>query len=217
MNLLKQIFTLFLMFCSTLAFCQLSDLPPDRKPGSCYAKAYVPVSAENVAYAVKIEKYPVYIGERPSKVKVKTQKIITKPAEKDWVKKKADRNCLSADPNDCLVWCLVNTTKEESITLDVLKKPHKLNDNEWEYKEVEIMKKKGGNTEWYEVICANKLTPDFIKEVQQMLLLKGFDTQAEPGVLDAKTKSALAKYQKANALPVGQLDVETLASFGMKL
>ena len=25
----------------------------------------------------------------------------------EWVKKKADRNCLSADPDDCLVWCLV--------------------------------------------------------------------------------------------------------------
>ncbi len=25
----------------------------------------------------------------------------------EWVKKKADRNCLSDDPNDCLVWCLV--------------------------------------------------------------------------------------------------------------
>lgn len=24
-----------------------------------------------------------------------------------WVKQKADRNCLSADPNDCLVWCLI--------------------------------------------------------------------------------------------------------------
>ncbi len=24
-----------------------------------------------------------------------------------WVKKKAERNCLSSDPNDCLVWCLV--------------------------------------------------------------------------------------------------------------
>jgi len=27
-----------------------------------------------------------------------------------WVKKKANRNCLSADPNDCLVWCLVESS-----------------------------------------------------------------------------------------------------------
>lgn len=30
-------------------------------------------------------------------------------AREKWVKKKADRNCLSADPNDCLVWCMVET------------------------------------------------------------------------------------------------------------
>ncbi len=36
-----------------------------------------------------------------------TETIITQPASTKWVKKKADRNCLSADPNDCLVWCLV--------------------------------------------------------------------------------------------------------------
>lgn len=29
-----------------------------------------------------------------------------KPVTK-WIKKKADRNCLSANPEDCLVWCLV--------------------------------------------------------------------------------------------------------------
>ncbi len=31
----------------------------------------------------------------------------------EWVKKKADRNCFSDDPNDCLVWCLVE--KKEGI------------------------------------------------------------------------------------------------------
>lgn len=28
-------------------------------------------------------------------------------SKREWIKKKADRNCLSSDPNDCLVWCLV--------------------------------------------------------------------------------------------------------------
>ena len=29
------------------------------------------------------------------------------PAHTKWVQKKANKDCLSADPNDCLVWCLV--------------------------------------------------------------------------------------------------------------
>ncbi len=28
------------------------------------------------------------------------------PARSEWIKKRADRNCLSAEPDDCLVWCL---------------------------------------------------------------------------------------------------------------
>jgi len=216
MNLLKQLATLIILFSSTLLFSQGSVLPENREPGKCYAKAYVPVSADS-KFGVKIEKYPVYIGERPKNVKIKTKKIITTPAEKEWVKKKTDRNCLSADPNDCLVWCLVNTTEEESVTLEVLKKPHKLSDQEWEYQEVEVKFKKSGDTDWYEVACANDLTPNFVTKVQQMLSLKGFDADAEPGILDAKTKAALTKYQKANALPVGQFDLQTLSSLGVKL
>ena len=222
MNLLKQLSTLIFLFCTTLLFSQGSDLPTNREPGKCYAKAYIPVSPDNDKFGVKVEKYPVYIGERPKKVKVTTKKIITTPAEKEWVKKKTDRNCLSADPNDCLVWCLVNTTEEESITIDVLKKPNKLNDHEWEYKEVKVNYKKSdshssGGTAWYEVVCANDITPDLITKVQHVLSVKGFDAEADSGVLDAKTKSALSKYQKANALPVGQLDVQTLTSLGVKL
>lgn len=36
---------------------------------------------------------------------------------KKWIKKKADRNCLSANPEDCLVWCLVEKPgpKEEIL------------------------------------------------------------------------------------------------------
>lgn len=34
-------------------------------------------------------------------------KVEKQEASSAWVKKRAERNCLSADPNDCLVWCLV--------------------------------------------------------------------------------------------------------------
>lgn len=36
-----------------------------------------------------------------------TQTIEVSPATTKWVKRKADKNCLSANPEDCLVWCLV--------------------------------------------------------------------------------------------------------------
>jgi hypothetical protein len=43
----------------------------------------------------------------PAEYRTESETIETSPASTQWIKKKADRNCLSADPNDCLVWCLV--------------------------------------------------------------------------------------------------------------
>jgi hypothetical protein len=41
-----------------------------------------------------------------------TERIETKPASTKWVKKQADASCLSANPDDCLVWCLVELPAE---------------------------------------------------------------------------------------------------------
>jgi len=48
----------------------------------------------------------------PARYTTESETIEVKPASTKWVKKKADRNCLSADPNDCLVWCLVEVPAE---------------------------------------------------------------------------------------------------------
>ena len=39
----------------------------------------------------------------------------SKLATSRWEKRKADKNCLSSDPNDCLVWCLI---EYENVYLD---------------------------------------------------------------------------------------------------
>jgi len=49
----------------------------------------------------------VSISRVPYETGTETEQIEVSPASTKWVKKKADRNCLSADPNDCLVWCFV--------------------------------------------------------------------------------------------------------------
>lgn len=40
------------------------------------------------------------------------ERIEVRPASAQWVKKKADANCLSADPDDCQVWCMIETPAE---------------------------------------------------------------------------------------------------------
>ena len=41
---------------------------------------------------------------------------IVKAAGTKWIKKRADKNCLSNDPNDCMVWCLVEIPVEYQLT-----------------------------------------------------------------------------------------------------
>lgn len=215
----KLLSLISLLAFSQFIFAQSADLPPKAKPGVCYAKCLVGGDKEE-GYLTKIEEYPVYIGERPSKVKVKTVKVEVLPAEKEWVKKKSTRNCLSEDPNDCLVWCLVDVHAAEYKELEVLKKPHKLDDDEWEYEQVEIKYKSpkavGGGTVWMEVKCEGQVNAKFVNDLNERLKLKGFDSGSTSKIMDAKIKSALAQFQRKNSLPVGQLDFETLGALGLK-
>ena len=69
----------------------------------------IPVPAEYETVTEQYESEPSFtrIETTPPQYETQTEQIETSPATTKWVKRKADRNCLSADPNDCLVWCLV--------------------------------------------------------------------------------------------------------------
>lgn len=67
----------------------------------------VPATYETVTEQVLVKEAGTKIERQPAKYETQTEQVMTSPASTKWVKKKADANCLSADPNDCLVWCLV--------------------------------------------------------------------------------------------------------------
>jgi len=75
--------------------------------------------------------------------------------------------------------------------------------------------KKGGFSEWREVLCPKDVTTDRITQLQKALRDKGFNPGPIDNVFGAKTKAALIKFQKANGLPVGQLDTQTLEALGV--
>ena len=75
--------------------------------------------------------------------------------------------------------------------------------------------KKGGFTEWREVLCGDKVTGYTIRQIQSALSAKGYDAGPADNILGARTKAALTKFQKDNNLPVGQLDMETLKALGV--
>lgn len=70
------------------------------EPGKCYGKCLI-----QDQYTTVIETVTTYPDAEDAEFK--TEVIELQPAFTKWVKKKADRNCMSADLNDCLVWCLV--------------------------------------------------------------------------------------------------------------
>jgi len=56
---------------------------------------------------VKIADAYTVIEKMPMQYETTTERIETSPATTRWEKKRADKNCLSANPDDCLVWCVV--------------------------------------------------------------------------------------------------------------
>ena len=90
--------------------------------GAGGAATYVPGygdSADQLATVGTIMPYivrpaTVRIDRIPMQYETVTETIETKPSSSKWVKRQADKNCLSADPNDCLVWCLVEVPAEYS-------------------------------------------------------------------------------------------------------
>ncbi|MCL4110247.1 UNVERIFIED_CONTAM: hypothetical protein GTU68_030631 [Idotea baltica] len=77
--------------------------------------------------------------------------------------------------------------------------------------------KKGGFTEWREVVCESDITSDLVRRVQNALIAKGYNLGAAGADNDMgpSTKAALVKFQRENNLPIGSLDFETLKALGV--
>ena len=181
-----------------------------NKPGACFAKSQMPGLTTKEFVAV----LPIYTGEaKINEVELDTIDLQLQEGGTEWVKKKADLNCLSADPDDCLVWCLVEkeTIVEQFIVVkDTSQSKH--------FKMTEIfneVQNYEGNLAWVEVLCASKLTTSLINEVQGFLSQNNYLSGTINGKMNNKTKEALKKYQKENSLPIGQLDFQTLDLMGI--
>ena len=78
--------------------------------------------------------------------------------------------------------------------------------------------KSAGNktTQWEEVVCPTKATGNTTLQVQRALKNKGYDPGPIDGVMGSQTKSALAKFQNDNKLPLGGMNIQTLKALGVK-
>ena len=78
------------------------------------SEKYVPVPAqyETMMEQVEIEPASVRIETMAPVMKRVEERILIKPSHTKWVETKGDKNCLSSDPKDCIVWCLIEVPDE---------------------------------------------------------------------------------------------------------
>ena len=79
-----------------------------------------------------------------------------------------------------------------------------------------VLVKKGGHEEERKVLCKEQLTKEVLLHIQDELvasdyLPKGYEASED---LQPEIQNALLDYQKANSLPVGHFDLETLKQMG---
>ena len=72
----------------------------------------VPAQYENGSEQVEVEAATMRIETLTPQIERREERVLVKPAHSKWVEKKGDENCLSADPQDCSVWCLVEIPAE---------------------------------------------------------------------------------------------------------
>jgi len=204
-----------ILFC-VLVICVLSQCKTSQfevgssRNGNCYAKCLI---IDKVV--TEIEEYVVYTGNKDEEeVELIEKQIVIQPETTKWMKKKADRNCLSADPDDCLVWCLVRVDPIVR-TVTVLADTTQSKNFKREIIEREVDRVIGRSFEWREVVCENDVTRTLIGKIQQSLSDNQYYDGPIHGNFDLATKKALKLFQGENKLPIGQLDFETLDVLGV--
>ncbi len=175
-----------------------------NEPGKCYAKSIMPPLGSERSITL-----PMFTGVDSSVVNFTDTTIVLSKHSTKWVKKRADRNCLSANPDDCMVWCLVEVPREEvkfrylSDTVGV---------HEYEMRQFDLSKEELTEiSEWTEVLCDKDVSIRILDEVK-LVLGSYFNQDLELGtrILDAKSNRLLSRYQVKHRLPKGPLNIETL-------
>ena len=127
-----------------------------------------------------------------------------------WENKIVDKDCKSADPNDCKAWCLVEIPPSyDSIAIVIdtsIISEYEIKDIQPKYFDRKISK----YASIIQIICEEDLDVFTIHKIQKVLILKGYYKGELTRTLTTKTKTAIMNFQKEVDLPLGQLDFETL-------
>lgn len=180
------------------------------KSGKCYAKCLIQDSID-----VWTENVFLFLGEDNLDTNIEDYEIVITPAISEWIKTKSDRNCLSGNPEDCLIWSYIERPAEIETIMIVIDTSLTKEFVEMEIEQSELVKA-GGFTEWREVVCNADLNSKLIERISLALKEKGFyPDNPKRDKANSLFKNSLVAYQKYFNLPIGQVDFETLRSLGI--
>lgn len=195
------------------------DVPPNARPGECYAKVLIPAVRENSSERVQVsEEQKVLARIIPAKYEVNQERILVREARQYW---KAGHGPITRkDEVTGEIMCLVEEPAEyKTIEKRVLIEPEKP-----EYKMVpaqfETITKtnivQAESWEWRRILCETNMGTDSIVRIQRALNSKGYNIAID-GRLGNDTMSALNAYQSKNGLATRGITYETLEHLGVQL
>lgn len=197
MFLIRYIIIFYLAFLSL----SLSAQEP------CYGKAIMPDIIKTQS-----DSFPVYLGKYEKQNFIQIVEVETEPSRIGW-EEKVNENCLSKNPEDCLMMCTVlipAKTQKYPIVIDT----SSTSDYLWKVFTSQTLVKEGGEEEYLAVICPNKIDKTFVSQLSNQLRDKGFYRGENHEIISVELKKALESYQINEGFPMGQLDFVTLASLG---
>ncbi|MEE9374452.1 MAG: peptidoglycan-binding domain-containing protein [Saprospiraceae bacterium] len=172
-----------------------------KKPEDCYIACY-----EEVPAKYRTETYQVVVQPARAVEKVIPAKFTT--VTKSVVSKEATVQEYLTEPKYKTVKTkvLVSPESVEEIAIPA------------QYRTVseKVLIREGGYTVWTEILCASQTSSGTIRRVQQSLTTAGYNPGVADGIMGLQTQTALKQFQTDKALPIGNLNLETLKALGVK-
>jgi hypothetical protein len=211
-------FLFFLIFSTTCQAFQFTgeysneeiDARTSENKGKCFAKCMVPFENSEEENQGEPEIIAAYTGSNMKTEGVELQMVMIEPAGTRWVKKTAERDCFSRDPNDCLVWCLVEMPAEYKniyvVTDTSIVK-------EFVMRTISLPKSNvKRRTGWFEVLCDKEINTTFNTRLELALKNKGYSRE----LTNLDLRGRLISFQRDNNLPIGNYNVLTMQALGLR-
>jgi len=189
------------------------DSPSIGEPGKCYTSTMYSDRYEYIRNEIFEYTGVDYTIEGVDSISIELEQATTK-----WERKKTDLNCVSSNPDDCYVMCLIDVP---AITQTYYFVSDTTINKQFKITEIQLKEliEKGGRGGWVEMLCEKDINTRIVQDINQELINLGYlngNLIESLQIISRQTKTALSSYQEAHGLPIGgALNMPTLEHLGV--